>query len=319
MLHALIMAGGSGTRFWPASRNTTPKQLLSLAGDQTMLQATVNRLGQLVPPENVLILTNQSLVEPIAAQLPQLPSGSILGEPCKRDTAPCVGLAAALMVKQDPDAIMVVMPADHVISPDEVFQQSLQLAADLVDRDPQRIVTFGIRPTYAAESFGYIQRGQPLRDARTAPVYQVRCFREKPTAVVAQQYVESGEYYWNSGIFAWQARTILDALREFAPDIYRHIAAIGETLGTSCFRETLQSEFAAIKGKSIDYAVMEHYKNVAVIEAPYQWDDLGAGELWHDYTEPTMIPIRDSDVRWPFEPLTPLFVRRTITWWRLSA
>ena len=181
MLHALIMAGGSGTRFWPASRSKTPKQLLSLAGDQTMIQATVSRLGQLIAPERVVILTNQRLVEPIAAQLPQLPASSIIGEPCKRDTAPCVGLAAALMAKHDPDATMVVMPADHVIGPDDVFQQAISQAAELVERDPSRIVTFGIRPTYAAESFGYIERGETLADSGAAPTYAVRCFREKPS------------------------------------------------------------------------------------------------------------------------------------------
>jgi len=276
MLHAMIMAGGSGTRFWPASRSMTPKQLLSLVGEQTMIQATVSRLGQLIAPERVVILTNQRLVEPIAAQLPQLPAGSIIGEPCKRDTAPCVGLAAALMAKHDPDATMIVMPADHVIGPDDVFQQAISQAAELVERDPSRIVTFGIRPAYAAESFGYIERGAVLADAGAAPTFAVRSFREKPSADVAKRYVESGEYYWNSGIFAWKAQTILDALQEFAPEIFQHLTAISESIDTPRFTETLQCEFAAIDGKSIDYAVMEHYKNVAVIEAPYQWDDLGS-------------------------------------------
>ncbi len=276
MLHAMIMAGGSGTRFWPESRNATPKQLLSLAGDQTMIQATINRLGDLVPPERVFILTNQRLVEPLAAQLPLLPASSIIGEPCKRDTAPCVGLAAAMIANADPDATMVVMPADHVIGPDEVFQQAITQAAELVDRDPGKIVTFGIKPTYAAESFGYIERGDAIPNAGLAPTYDVRCFREKPNAEVAKQYVESGEYYWNSGIFIWKARTILDALQQFAPEIFRHIETIGKAIGTAEFNATLQCEFAAIEGKSIDYAVMEHYGNVAVIEAPYTWDDLGS-------------------------------------------
>lgn len=276
MLHALIMAGGAGTRFWPASRNRTPKQLLNLAGAQTMIQSTVSRLAERIPPERILILTNQKLVKPVMEQLPQLPAGAVIGEPCKRDTAPCVGLAAALLAKQDPDATMIVMPADHVIGPKKHFQQAIDQAAKLVEEDPQRIVTFGIQPSYAAESFGYIERGQPLKDAGAAPTYGVSRFCEKPTGEVAQQYVESGEYYWNSGIFAWKAHTILDALRHFAPDIHQHIAAIGETIGTPDFERALQQEFAAIEGQSIDYAVMEHYPNVIVIEAPYQWDDLGS-------------------------------------------
>ncbi len=276
MLHALIMAGGSGTRFWPASRHDLPKQLLSLAGQQTMIQDTVRRLGQLVPAERVMVLTNQRLVDPIASQLPELPQGSIIGEPCKRDTAPCVGLAAALMVSQDPEATMVVMPADHVIGPHDVFQQALEYAAELVAQDPLRIVTFGIRPTYPAESFGYIERGAALGSMAQCPTYQVRAFREKPSAEIAAQYVQSGEYYWNSGIFAWRAQTILDALRQFAPEIHQHIEVIKNAIGSPEYEDVLQCEFAAITGRSIDFAVMEHYPNVAVIEAPYQWDDLGS-------------------------------------------
>ncbi len=276
MLHAMIMAGGSGTRFWPASRHASPKQLLGLSGSRTMIQATVHRLGQLVPPQRMLIVTNQRLVASIAAQLPQLPVGSIIGEPCRRDTAPCIALAAALVAREDPSATLAVMPADHVIGPDDTFQQSIQQAVALVDDHPRRIVTFGIRPSYPAESFGYIERGEPLEATRGAPTFRVRSFREKPTADVARHYVASGAYYWNSGIFVWRAQTILDAIRELEPDMFQHIAEIGAAIGTPRFAETFSREFAAIRGKSIDYAVMEHYDDVVVIEAPFNWDDLGS-------------------------------------------
>ncbi|HCP84030.1 MAG TPA: mannose-1-phosphate guanylyltransferase, partial [Planctomycetaceae bacterium] len=158
MIHAVIMAGGSGTRFWPASRSETPKQLLRLAGDTVMLQATVNRLGDLVTNDQVYILTNQKLVSAISELLPDLPDTHIVGEPYKRDTAPCIGLAASLVYRSDPNAVMAVMPSDHVITPEATFQGALQAAANLVQDDPRRIVTFGIPPTYPAESFGYIQR-----------------------------------------------------------------------------------------------------------------------------------------------------------------
>ena len=151
MLHAIIMAGGSGTRFWPASRATSPKQLLNLVGDQTMLQATIQRLGQLIPPERVLIVTNERLVQLVAEQLPQLPADAVVGEPCKRDTAPCIGLAAGWVSRSDPDATMVVLPADHVIGPVPQFHLAIEHAGRLVDERPDRLVTFGIRPTYAAE------------------------------------------------------------------------------------------------------------------------------------------------------------------------
>ena len=164
MLHAIIMAGGTGTRFWPASTNDTPKQLLRLVGDATMLRQTVDRLGELVPNERRLVVTNERLVAAVRKQLPELPRQSIVGEPCKRDTAPCIGLAALLVSRDDPDATMVVMPADHVIRPAEKFQAAIRKAAQFVELTPARIVTFGIKPTYPAEVFGYIHRGQALRE-----------------------------------------------------------------------------------------------------------------------------------------------------------
>ena len=160
------MAGGTGTRFWPASRNDAPKQLLQLVGEQTMLRQTVDRLGDLAPKDRQLIVTNKRLVETIREQLPELPAAAIVGEPCKRDTAPCVGLAALLVSRDDPDATMAVMPADHVIRPAEKFQAAIRQAVALVDASPGRIVTFGIKPTYPAEIFGYIHRGEALERPR---------------------------------------------------------------------------------------------------------------------------------------------------------
>ncbi len=272
MLHAVIMAGGAGTRFWPESRTRSPKQLLDFAGGRTMIQATVDRLGTLVPPERVVIVTNQQLAEPIGRQLPQLPTASILSEPCKRDTAPCIGLAAFHVSRRDPDATMAVMPSDHVISPDEVFQRSLMQAAELVDERPERIVTFGIKPTYPAESFGYIERGESL----AAGVYKVQRFREKPKGVLAHEFFESGRFYWNSGIFAWKASTILNSLRQRQPEMYGHLEQIAAAAGTPRYQEVLEREFTAIQGISIDYAVMESAPEVLVIEAPFTWDDVGS-------------------------------------------
>ena len=161
MLHAIIMAGGAGTRFWPASTVDMPKQLLRLVGRETMLRQTLDRLGELVPNQRRMVVTNARLVKAVRKQLPELPPTAVVGEPCKRDTAPCIGLAALLVSRDDPDATMAVMPADHVIHPAEKFQAAIRQAAVLVDESPGRIVTFGIMPTYPAEVFGYIQRGQP--------------------------------------------------------------------------------------------------------------------------------------------------------------
>jgi mannose-1-phosphate guanylyltransferase len=282
MLYAVIMAGGSGTRFWPASRKMRPKQLLALSGQRTMLQSTSDRLAGLIPVERQLILTNRLLVDPIAEQLPLIPVENLVGEPAKRDTAPCIGLAAALIAHQDPDAIMAVMPSDHVIGTDTQFCAAITAAERLVLDDPARIVTFGIKPTYPAESFGYIQRGAVIEatenpaDSPPTKCYAVDRFREKPDRKTAAEYMKSGDYYWNSGIFVWKASTILGALETKTPGLFARIRRIADAIGTPDYDVVLEREFSAIEGTSIDYAVMESYPNVAVIEAPFHWDDVGS-------------------------------------------
>lgn len=288
MLHAVIMAGGAGTRFWPISRQLSPKQLIALAGERTMIQMTVDRLAGLMPPERTLVVTNTRLVQAIHQQLPELPHASLVGEPCKRDTAPCIGLAALLLAKHDPGAIMAVMPADHVIGPAEKFRDAVTFAAKLIESGQAEIATFGIRPTYPAEIFGYIQRGAPLENANTAPpTFRVAGFREKPPAAAAQEYLTSGEYYWNSGIFLWKASTIISALRERQPEMVGHLEKIVSAWDTDEREDVFAREFAAIKGISIDYAVMEHAQNVLVVEAPFSWDDVGGWQA--------MARLRDQD------------------------
>jgi mannose-1-phosphate guanylyltransferase len=318
MLHIVIMAGGAGTRFWPESRAARPKQLLPLAGPRTMLQMTVDRLGDTATANNVWILTAAGIVDAVRSQIPQVPADHVMGEPCKRDTAPCIGLAALLLSRCDPDATMAVLAADQVIDPPEMFRQALNAAAALVNERPERIVTFGIRPTYPATTFGYIERGEPLskeeggrRKAETEgsgfrvqgspkkqesgvgsqesrsdiphspfpishfPVYQVSRFREKPPVNIAEEYVASGRFYWNSGMFVWKAATIVSALEERQPEMLARLRTIAEAHGRPNFNEVFAREFAQIKGISIDYAVMEQAKDVAVIEAPFAWDDVG--------------------------------------------
>lgn len=279
MLHAVIMAGGSGTRFWPESRDARPKQLLSLAGQRTMLQDTVDRLGDLVPFARVVVATNGRLAGEVREQLPDVPAEAILAEPCKRDTAACIGLAAFAVRRRDPDAIMAVLPSDHVIHPAAAFRDAIRFAAELVRQAPERIVTFGIRPTYPAESFGYIERGEELARSSTgtpAVAFRVRRFREKPQADAAREYLAVGNFFWNAGIFVWNAGTILQQLQQRQPEMYAHLAAIAARFGQSDYEFVLEREFAAIRGVSIDYAVMEHARDVAVIEAPFAWDDLGS-------------------------------------------
>jgi len=278
MLHAIVMAGGSGTRFWPASRAALPKQLLPLAGAKTLLEDTVERLDGLVPPDRVMVVTAGRLLDAVRRQLPQVPEAGLVGEPCKRDTAPCIGLAALLVSRHDPDAIMAVMPSDHVIRPVDGFQAAIRQAAMLVEESPGRLVTFGIKPTYPAECFGYVQQGVPLPAATaggSATVHAVAQFREKPPAAVAQEYLKAGTYLWNGGIFVWKAATILSLLAERQPECLTHLRRIAAAWDTPTRDTVFAEEFAAIKGISIDYAVLEHAPDVVVIEAPFSWDDLG--------------------------------------------
>ena len=285
MLHAVIMAGGSGTRFWPASRQSKPKQLLRMAGERTMLQATFDRLSGLVSPEQVLVLTNAQISGAVAEQLPDLPTEHIVGEPCKRDTAPCIGVAASLIAAADPDGMMIVMPSDHMIQPIAEFHRTVRAGAQLVQQDPSRIVTFGIRPNYPAESFGYIQRGEAITDV-DVPSYRVSQFREKPDRQTAQVYLDSGEYYWNSGIFLWRAATILKAIEQNEPEMFELIHDIAAAIGRADFSARFEEKYTQIRGKSIDYAVMEHYTNVAVVETTFRWDDVGSWQAMARLVDP---------------------------------
>ncbi|MFN9602246.1 MAG: mannose-1-phosphate guanylyltransferase [Planctomycetota bacterium] len=286
MLHAVIMAGGSGTRFWPASRQLKPKQLLKMGSPRSMLQTTFDRLSGLVSSEQVLVATNEQLADAVVSQLPQLPIEHIIGEPFKRDTAPCIGVAASLVRAADAGGIMIVMPSDHVIEPKAEFHRAVRAGVQLIQEDPDKIVTFGIRPSYPAESFGYIQRGKAIPSAPGISAFEVERFREKPDRATAESYLQAGSFYWNSGIFLWRAQTILDALAKFEPEIYGAIERIAASIGTPHFQRTFIEHFEPIKGKSIDFAVMERYPNVAVMEAPFGWDDVGSWQAMARLIQP---------------------------------
>lgn len=275
MLHGVVMAGGSGTRFWPQSRQAHPKQLMRLVGENTMIQDTVGRTENWIGAERTWIVTNAAQAEETARQLPNVPEEQILIEPCGRNTAPCIGLAAIHLVKRDPDAMMLVMPADHVIRPDEAFQSGVQTAVAIVEDDPDQFVLFGVPPAYPATGFGYIERGQPLAGSQSAG-FQVRSFREKPDSTTAQQYLESGDFYWNCGIFVWRADRILKALQELEPGIHEQLIRLAEAIGSDAWQEELETRFPQMKSISIDYAVLEPAETVAVVEAPFEWDDVGS-------------------------------------------
>jgi mannose-1-phosphate guanylyltransferase len=275
MLHALVMAGGSGTRFWPKSRRNRPKQLLRLYGDATMLQQTVARIAPLVPPERVLIVTGADQAEAVRAQMPDLPARNVVAEPCPRDTAPCVGLAAQIVAKADPDGTMIVMPADHVIRPAEKFQATVRAAVSVIDADPSAFVTFGIRPTHPETGYGYIERGEALGAPGGVAMHRVAQFREKPDRATAEQFLASGRFAWNSGIFLWRARAILDALAKHRPALAAALDRVGDALGTPAEAEAIAREYPEMERVPIDKAVMEKATNVRVLEVIYDWSDVG--------------------------------------------
>lgn len=275
MLHAMIMAGGGGTRFWPRSRQRRPKQFLTLAGDRSLLQQAHDRLEGLAP-SRTWVITSEAHVAETANQLPELPADHIVGEPCGRDTAPCIGLGAALIACADPDAVMMVTPADHVIEPMREFTRAAQVAEQMADEHPRSLITFGIPPTYPSTGYGYIHRGEQVAQRQGVSVYRVRQFREKPKEPEARGYVETGEYFWNSGIFVWKAATVLRALEEHKPELHAAVRRIADAWPTQRRDEVLRREYPTLEKISIDYAVMEKAAERLVVQAPYRWDDVGS-------------------------------------------
>ncbi len=275
MLHAVVMAGGSGTRFWPKSRRDRPKQLLRLYGERTMIQQTFDRVAGLIPPERSMVITGADQVVGVRAQLPDIPDQNIVAEPCPRDTAACVGLAALKVAKRDPEGVMIVMPADHMIRPDSKFQQTVRAAAGVVEQDPTAFVTFGIVPTRPETGYGYIERGEKLGDPEGVSMHKVVQFREKPDRATAEMFLKTGGFSWNSGIFVWKAKTILDALARHRPKLFEGLAEIGKGMDTPKEAEVLASVFPTLERIPIDKAVMEKADNVRVLEVIYEWNDVG--------------------------------------------
>lgn len=272
-LYAVIMAGGSGTRFWPASRRMLPKQFLTLAGPRTMLQTTVDRCVPAIPLSRVRIVTNAVQAAEVARELPDLAASQILVEPCGRNTAPCIGLAAIQLLQTDPDAVMVVLPADHVIHPVSYFRDAVERAVAIVSKSPETFVLFGVPPNYPATGFGYIERGagHTERDA-----FQVAAFREKPSRTIAEEFLQSGRHYWNCGIFVWKAAAILKALEEFQPAIYEGLQRIILHSQIKGWDHAVETEFPQLTSISIDHGVLEKARDVVVLEAPFEWDDVGS-------------------------------------------
>lgn len=271
MLHVVLMVGGSGTRFWPASHEATPKYLLPIVGEQSMLAQTVERIAPMVEPDRIYCVTSERQAGAVREALPHLPGGNIIAEPMGRDSAACIALAATIISERDPDAVMLCMPGDSLVKDAAKFRETVRAAESLAMKN--KLVTFGIKPTTPETRFGYILRGE--RIAGTQSAYQVAKFTEKPDRAAAEQMVASGKYYWNSGNFVWRADVILKEFERHAPAHFQAMQKIRAKLHTPQLAETIKAEYAKLPKISIDYAVMEKASDVAVVEAAFDWDDVG--------------------------------------------
>ena len=253
---AVIMAGGRGERFWPKSRVNYPKQFLSLTSDgDTMIQKTVKRLLPLVSMEDIFVVTNVKYAALVQEQLPELPAENILLEPCSRNTAPCIGLAAAVIRKKYGDAMMLVLPSDHLIRYEEMYVDVLRQAVAVAERD-ENLVTIGITPSYPETGYGYIKFERDAELGMTG-VYRVECFKEKPDLDTAKQYLASHRYLWNSGMFVWKTSSILANIEKLMPDIYEGLVRIEAAVGTPDYERVLETEYQAFRSESIDFGVLE--------------------------------------------------------------
>lgn len=277
-IYAVIMAGGVGSRFWPRSREKNPKQLLEIVGEGTMIQNTVRRLNGFVHDKNIFVVTNRLQKNTVLKQLPTIPSENIIVEPVGRNTAPCIGLAALFIERLHPKGIMIVLPADHLIVNEQEFRKVLETAAQ-VAHITSGLVTIGIHPTHPETGYGYIQakdRSEELQPLNFDGVYEVKTFAEKPNYATAIKFLESGDFYWNSGMFIWRVDVILSEIQKSLPELHTHLINLQPSIGTPLFEHNLETTYGLIRGISIDYGVMEKAERVYVVKGDFGWNDLGS-------------------------------------------
>ena len=291
MNYAVIMAGGSGQRLWPLSRQSKPKQIIELCENKSLLRHCVDRVADIFPAERVLVVTNAEYAAEVHRHLPEIPKENILGEPVGRDTANAIGLAAVVLEQRNvgAKASMAVFSADQIIHPIEPLQQALLCALKFLETHPEALFTFGIKPTSAHTEFGYLKRGEESVN-KEQTIYPVAAFREKPNKNTARQYIRSGKYCWNSGIFAWRVETIIQQLQRFLPHNMDRLTRIAKGWDTPDRDSLLATLFPSIERISIDYAVMEHARKVYMCELDCHWVDVGSFEALAD-----TVGTRDED------------------------
>lgn len=273
-LFALIMAGGIGARFWPRSKEKTPKQLLKIFGENTMIQDTVARLDGIIPKENIFIITNRVQRQEIINQLPGVPEQNILEEPFGRNTAACIGLASIMISEKAKDAVTIVLPADHIIQDVNSFQNVLMSAAKFAN-ESKGLVTIGIIPTRPETGYGYIQIDDAII---TDNIHKVLTFAEKPNYTTAVRFLESGDFLWNSGMFIWRIDTILEEISKYMPELNDGLVKIKNSLHSNNLDEIIAQVYGQLKGISIDYGIMEKSQKVFLTKGDFGWSDVGSWE-----------------------------------------
>jgi mannose-1-phosphate guanylyltransferase len=276
-LYFVIMAGGRGTRFWPRSRTKTPKQLLNIMGEKTILEQTIDRLLPITDWEHLFVVTEISQAEAVGGLLAALPEDHLIVEPLGKNTAPCIGLAALILEKIDPEAAMVVLPSDHHIARTGMFQETLQAAVQAARKGPY-LITLGIKPTYPETGYGYLEEGPEIMTVMNRPVREVKAFHEKPDRSKAESMVGSGRFFWNSGMFIWTVSSILDQMARLTPEMYQEIRKLEHFWKKPQWEEALMRTYEAVDNVSIDYAVMERADRVLMLEGDFGWNDVGCWE-----------------------------------------
>ncbi len=273
--HLVIMAGGVGSRFWPMSTQEQPKQFIDVLGvGKTLLQLTAERFGTLIDRRNIWVVTNQKYVDIVRQQLPDIPEGNILCEPCRRNTAPCIAYVSWRIRKQDPKANIVVTPSDHVVMNVQEFQRVIQSCMAFT-ADSDAIVTLGMKPNRPETGYGYIQADLSASSLRNKSIYRVDSFREKPDLDTAREYIKKNNYFWNAGIFIWNVATITNAFRIYQPKISNLFEAMMPILGTPQEQQVINERFPLCENISVDYAIMEKAEEIFVCPADFGWSDLG--------------------------------------------
>ncbi|MFH1690556.1 MAG: mannose-1-phosphate guanylyltransferase [Candidatus Eisenbacteria bacterium] len=272
MTYAVILAGGWGERLWPMSTRARPKQLLNLTGDSTLVGNTLKRIAPVVSLPNAIVMTSSALKDQMVDELAPIPAHRIIGEPVGKNTAPAIALAAKLLSTTDPDAVMVVLPADHVIGDDDAFRAAIGLAAAAAETK-RALVTLGIRPTRPETEYGYIRAGAACE---LPGVLEVASFEEKPDRERAEEYIEDGGYYWNSGMFVWRADVFLAEVERHLPNVAEALSAITRGPGDAGFDDELVRFYRSVEGISVDYGIMEKADGVLVVPSDFGWDDVGA-------------------------------------------